>query len=1048
MPEHDPLDRVVGALHGLGMDMDTLSIAEVLWLAAFQGRPSGIRGEGARREAAGGRTAEQPEHRREPDAGQDPDPQRLPLYDPAGRGDTAVSPAYPVSLPRGRALPGARELTRSLRPLKRSWPQGRRMRLDMTATVSDYARSGELIPAFRPAPERWFDGTVVVDRSATMAVWGDTTAELLRLLSRAGIFRTLRVWDLNTQHTASTASALHGPLGQRVPEGGSRSSQPRRLTLVVSDCASAAWRDERLWRRLHGWAKAMPTVLVNPLPPRTWRTVGLDLPAVRVTSPGRPGVRNSRLRFTPPPLMEEAFPAATAPGKEWLAVPAVSLSPRAVGNWARTLMRADPAGCEALLLPAPGVVDRAAAQGAPAPVDARTAAESFLLRASPAAARLAVLCSPYEEVKLPLLRLIQHELVPEATTADLAEFVVGGLVTFADSGTAGTAGDAANAGTEGPALRFRSGVREQLEPRLGERDLWRFYDALERYSAMDAEPLCTLPAVVPGVRGRAAVAAGRSPFAEASLQTLRALGMAAEEAPVEAVQVAESQGATEQRAVRRQTPAPAPQPQPDPERIQPFVDGPDGRQFRLVDAPAQQPISDVPADLAAKPAPEQPPPVGADSPRESPRPPREPGRRRGTEQRPYFFLSYAHTPRYGAGGPDPDMWVERLFRDLCGHVMAMTDLPAGTPAGFMDREIRSGEGWSERMGQVLAECKVFVPLFSPRYFASEMCGKEWFVFAQRAIHHRARSARPAEAIVPALWVPTPPEQLPAPAERLQFNHRAFGDRYVTDGLYGLIKLRIFAEEYERAVYELAKRIVSVAEHADLPAGQPVDYRQVPSAFGSPRAAGTQKMQITVAAPGRDSLPEGRSPDYYGAGPQDWNPYHPESARPLADTAQDLVRALNYRVTVSTLGEAQPLDKRQPPLTPEILLVDRWALRDDALRERLAAFDAEPQPWTSVVVPWNRADHQSRAAEAELTELMEVTLPTMLRQGRAASRAAARGITSMEAFAQILPQVVESAAQQFLRHSEVYPPSGGSSVERPRLRGPVTAEYDPKAHQRP
>jgi hypothetical protein len=44
------------------------------------------------------------------------------------------------------------------------------------------------------------------------------------------------------------------------------------------------------------------------------------------------------------------------------------------------------------------------------------------------------------------------------------------------------------------------------------------------------------------------------------------------------------------------------------------------------------------------------------------------------------------------------MWVERLFRDLCGHVMAMTDLPAGAPAGFMDREIRSGEGWSERLG--------------------------------------------------------------------------------------------------------------------------------------------------------------------------------------------------------------------------------------------------------------------------------------------------------------------------------------------------------------
>ncbi|NEE46574.1 TIR domain-containing protein, partial [Streptomyces sp. SID8455] len=78
-------------------------------------------------------------------------------------------------------------------------------------------------------------------------------------------------------------------------------------------------------------------------------------------------------------------------------------------------------------------------------------------------------------------------------------------------------------------------------------------------------------------------------------------------------------------------------------------------------------------------------------------------------------------------------------------VMAMTDLPAGASAGFMDREIRSGEGWSERLGETLATCRVFVPLFSPRYFASEMCGKEWHAFEQRAIHHRARSNQPAEA---------------------------------------------------------------------------------------------------------------------------------------------------------------------------------------------------------------------------------------------------------------------------------------------------------------
>ncbi|MFF8291652.1 TIR-like protein FxsC [Streptomyces sp. NPDC016309] len=426
---------------------------------------------------------------------------------------------------------------------------------------------------------------------------------------------------------------------------------------------------------------------------------------------------------------------------------------------------------------------------------------------------------------------------------------------------------------------------------------------------------------------------------------------------------------------------------------------------------------------------------------------------RAADHRPYFFLSYAHTPRYGSGGPDPDMWVERLFRDLCGHVMAMTDLPAGSPAGFMDREIRSGEGWSERLGEVLATCRVFVPLFSPRYFASEMCGKEWYAFATRAIYHHAKHNKPAEAIVPALWVPVPPEQLPGPAERLQFNHRDFGDRYVTDGLYGLIKLRIFAEEYERAVYELAKRIVAVADSAAISPGRPVDYRSAPSAFGAP-GRGPRPLRVTVAAPSRHDLPDGRDPDYYGDMPLDWNPYHPDAARPLAYVTEDLVRSLNYQATVTSFDhDAGPPDAKQPPSSPEILLLDRWALKDDERRERLAAFDAEHRPWVSVVVPRNQTDHQSRAVDAELNRTLEETMPIKMGQGRAASRAAARGVPSMEAFGQILPQVVEAAAQQYLRHAAVYPPAGGRHTERPRLRGPMAGElgtthYIPETHVAP
>ncbi|MGW0903000.1 TIR-like protein FxsC [Streptomyces sp. NPDC002853] len=404
------------------------------------------------------------------------------------------------------------------------------------------------------------------------------------------------------------------------------------------------------------------------------------------------------------------------------------------------------------------------------------------------------------------------------------------------------------------------------------------------------------------------------------------------------------------------------------------------------------------------------------------------------DHRPYFYLSYAHTPKYRTGGPDPDIWVERLYGDLCDHVMAMTDLPAGSPAGIMDREVRSGEDWSAQMAEFLATCRVFVPLFSPRYFASALCGKEWHAFEQRAIRHRAFTDQPAQAIVPALWVPVPPHQLPGPAADLRFNHRDFGDRYVTEGLYGLIKLRIYAEEYERTIYELAKRIVRTAEATQVAPWRPVDYRMLPSAFGTSQE-GPRPMHVTVAAPTLHDLPEGRDPSYYGNSSLDWNPYHPSSARPLASVAEDIGRSLNYQVTVSSLDEEAPYRDGTQPSRPEVLLVDRWALMDPARRARLAAYEAD-QPWASVIAPWNPADQQSGSAEKALSEQLVTTMPSTTQWRPAAGRTAAKGVSSLEAFAQLMPQIVETAAQQYLRHAKIYPPAGAVIAERPRLRGPM------------
>lgn len=163
-------------------------------------------------------------------------------------------------------------------------------------------------------------------------------------------------------------------------------------------------------------------------------------------------------------------------------------------------------------------------------------------------------------------------------------------------------------------------------------------------------------------------------------------------------------------------------------------------------------------------------------------------------------------------------------------------------------------------------------------------------------------------------------------------------------------------------------------------------------------------------------------------------------------AEELVRSLNYQAVITSFDEDRH-DGKAPPSTPEILLVDRWALMDEDHRRRLAAFDSENRPWVTMVVPWSRDDHQSRAAESELIEKLEATMPIKMGQGRALCRAAAKGVPTMEAFGQLLPQVVEVAAQQYLKHAKAYPPgSGGGSGERTRLTGPMgSTSYIPDPH---
>ncbi|MDX3640649.1 TIR-like protein FxsC [Streptomyces sp. MB09-02B] len=952
----DPLARVVAALYAAAPELDGTAIAECLWLASLMDMRAED-ADGGRRDRPHGTapTDGQADDESGPESGEAGNGlhERLAGATMAIRGD-AVAPAHAPGLPR------TLEVTRALRPWKRRWPKGRRSVLDVDATVDSYARSGELIPVLAPAPERWFDLVLVLDRSPAMGVWREIVMDFTAVLDRLGAFRTLHLRELRFSgggfELRDKQGRLTSPRQLRSPDG-------RRLVVVVSDCAAPGWRGTAVWRQLRDWAQMAPVALLNPLPTKLWRRTGLDLPSARVTATA-PGPPNARLLFQPPVLPDESDAGGEGERHDrgWLPIPVFSLSPHSLNRWSCALMRTAPEGNAAVLVPRGGRTE-----GRPRQRPGAVATEGFLHTASPPAARLAVLCSTFDRLSTRLLHLIRQELVPEATVSDIAELLTSGLFALSP-------GDDGVVEMSPPET-----VQRRLQGELAEHEVWRINRALSRHVASQDSWGGRLPAVVPNSDGRTEHLAAAQPFGQLSGRTLELLGL-----PTGDPAVPDAGSEPEER----ERPIP---PHPLPRVTSASVDN-----------------------------------------------------------RPYFFLSYAHTPPQGAADGDPDHWVHTLFKDLCADVLALTAHPPGAPVGFVDREMRSGEGWPDRLSENIARCRVFVPLYSPRYFSSENCGREWFAFSERIREARNAGYGDIPAIVPVLWTGMDLEGLPESARHLQIAHSGFGERYSSHGIYGLIKLRRLRDEYEEIVFGLAQRIVQVAETTPLPSGRPRPYESTHSAFRPP-GENPSSVRLIVAAPARHALAGGRDASPYGEGATDWNPYHSESRRPLAATAEELIRSLGYRVTVSdfddldqssgsptTGGEHDPRSAGEatPTSGPTILLVDRWALLARDRRRRLKQFDSAAQRWVCAIVPWSRLDTQCRGEQGErLREDLEDTLPLLLEQGRRGRMwSAVNGVPTLKAFTEILPVVMAQATRQYLRYSaapRAVPPAAPSG-RGPRL----------------
>jgi FxsC-like protein len=361
----------------------------------------------------------------------------------------------------------------------------------------------------------------------------------------------------------------------------------------------------------------------------------------------------------------------------------------------------------------------------------------------------------------------------------------------------------------------------------------------------------------------------------------------------------------------------------------------------------------------------------------------------------------------------------------------------------MDRENKIGAQWSPELTTAIARCRVFVPLYSRRYFESDNCGREWFAFARRELTRKARGREVVDAIVPALWTRLEREKLPYVAQSVQFDHKFLGERYCSEGFYGIMKLQNYRADYQRAVHRLAERIIAVGDDSGAFAdeilahqGTAAEFDSLPSAFGpaSARRTAAAQLQIAVLAHDTSTLPQGRTPDYYGPTPYTWSPYRPDYPQPVADYAQELAKkCLDCKPSVG--GFEDGLAKwasNGRPVPPSLCLVDPWVSLSASHHEQLRRLDQVEEPWVSVLVPWNSQDQGTHEAREDLRANLQQHLGRKLAGVPRRCQMAASGIPTLQEFGQILPEMTLLMLKRFRKEATAHPPAG-PVFERPRLR---------------
>ncbi len=359
----------------------------------------------------------------------------------------------------------------------------------------------------------------------------------------------------------------------------------------------------------------------------------------------------------------------------------------------------------------------------------------------------------------------------------------------------------------------------------------------------------------------------------------------------------------------------------------------------------------------------------------------------------YFFFSY----KRGSDIP----YLKILFDELSREVRDQLQLDPGAEVGFFDQVgIELGQDWEPTLANALQESAVLVCAYSPRYFESEYCGKEWQVFQMRREQYRKikqlagdQNAELPPVIKPVLWLPFDNDPGPS-VNAVQYLYGNPEDDQNKKGLRSIVRRKQYYEDLFLSYTEWLAAEIKDASQYQLPRLKDLPpLSQVPSAFvRPPQPPGVPQQQPSVTTPGSTKhvrfifvaadpakFVGQRQAGGYGVKGSHWKPFHPHVTDRIGRILQHFVSSeeMDFDSEIVEFGQdlvgvvQQAYDERKIV----VLLVDGWTLSwDQDSRDILSGFERNREPFynCTVLVPWNEGDLEIQDRRDEILQIVRDT----------------------------------------------------------------------------